>query len=145
MSGTPQGGGVFILWLLGTAGSFQRGELRKTLTGGRRVACRPSGARAGFAVPECRASHWPWCPRVDARSMVLIYRFRPFRGHSSVAVGTLMRGWHHCCALKGLGIAPNDNPATPCAKQPLPVPPPQPPKAAHWPRLSGLARSERVV
>lgn len=125
-SRTVPGRGTFILWLPGTAGSFQWGELRKTVTEGRGVACHPSDARAGSAVPECRASHWPWCSRVDARPMVLIYRFQLFRVHSSVAVRTLMRGGHHRCAVKGLRIAPNDNPTTPCAKQPLPLPLPSP-------------------
>lgn len=103
------------------------------------MGCHPLGAQAGSAVLECRASHRPWGPRVDTRPMVLIYRFRPFRAHSSAAVGMLTSSRRHRRAVQGHGAPLPNNPTTPCTEQPLPAPPaPPPPKAARWPHLSDL-------
>lgn len=103
------------------------------------MGCHPLGAQAGSAVLECRVSHRPWGPRVDTRPMVVIYRFRPFRAHSSAAVGTLTSSRRHRRAVQGHGAPLPNNPTTPCTEQPLPAPPgPPPPKAARWPRLSDL-------
>lgn len=92
------------------------------------MGCHPLGAQAGSAVLECRASHRPWGPRVDTRPMVLIYRFRPFRAHSSAAVGMLTSSRRHRRAVQGHGAPLPNNPTTPCTEQPLPAPPGPPPR-----------------
>lgn len=106
------------------------------------MACHPLGAQAGSAVLECRASHRPWGPRVDTRPMVLIYRFRPFRAHSSAAVGMLTSSRRHRRAVQGHGAPLPNNPTTPCTEQPLPAPPA--PEGRSLASSLGFARSGRV-
>lgn len=127
MGGAVRAGGAFLLQLLGTEAPFNRESLVRLSWGrGRAVACHPLGAQAGSAVLECRASHRPWGPRVDTRPMVLIYRFRPFRAHSSAAVGMLTSSRRHRRAVQGHGAPLPNNPTTPCTEQPLPAPPAPP-------------------
>lgn len=124
MGGAVRAGGAFLLQLLGTEAPFNGESLVRLSWGrGRAVACHPLGAQAGSAVLECRASHRPWGPRVDTRPMVLIYRFRPFRAHSSAAVGMLTSSRRHRRAVQGHGAPLPNNPTTPCTEQPLPAPP----------------------
>lgn len=145
MGGAVRAGGAFLLQLLGTEAPFNGESLVRLSWGqGRAVACHPSGAQAVSAVLECRASHRPWGPRVDTRPMVLIYRFWPFRAHSSAAVGMLTSSRRHCRAVQGHGAPLPNKPTTPCTEQPLPAPPARPPEGRSLASSLGFARSGRV-
>lgn len=142
--GAVRAGGALLLQLLGTEAPFNGESLVRLSWGrGRAVACHPSGAQAGSAVLECRASHRPWRPRVDTRPMVLIYRFRPFRAHSSAAIGTLTSSRRHCCAVQGHG-APCPTTPQPPAPSSHSLPPRPPPKGRSLASSLGFARSGRV-